>query len=152
MNEVCTTFSDSASIASGSPLPGMPGATREFLARLPAVLHALERKQADWSAHLVLVDNPAHHPQGDFTLGSDGIVGAASAGRLTFSGIGAYRPGFFDGIAAGTRKPLGPMLYEAAARGRVYGERFGGRWVDVGTPERLAQLQAVLAGQPDARG
>jgi MurNAc alpha-1-phosphate uridylyltransferase len=122
-------------------------------ARLPATLHALERKQADWSVHLVLVDNPAHHPQGDFTLGTDGIVGAGRGDRLTFSGIGAYRPGFFDGIAAGTRKPLGPMLYEAAARGRVYGERFGGRWVDVGTPERLAQLRAVLAAAPpDARG
>src|SRR5690606_35993639 len=119
-------------------------------ARLRAAVEGLDLERPDWSVYLVLVDNPPHHPQGDFALDAAGLVSAERSERLTFSGIGVYRPGFFDGIAPGTRKPLGPMLYEAAARGRVHGERFGGRWVDVGTPERLAQLQAALDASPPA--
>lgn len=117
-------------------------------AGLRAAVERLDRKQPEWSAYLVLVDNPPHHPQGDFALGADGAVSAVPAKRLTFSGIGAYRPSFFAGIVPGTRRALGPMLYEAAACGRVRGERFGGRWIDVGTPERLAQLQALLEATP----
>jgi MurNAc alpha-1-phosphate uridylyltransferase len=115
-------------------------------AALPNALARLDRECADWAAYLVLVGNPAHHPQGDFTLSGEGRVGVAVHERLTFSGIGAYRPGFFAGIARGSRKPLGPMLYDAAAQGRVHGERFAGRWIDVGTPQRLAQLRADLSG------
>jgi N-acetyl-alpha-D-muramate 1-phosphate uridylyltransferase len=116
---------------------------------LPGALARLEREHSAWAAYLVLVDNPAHHVQGDFTLSGDGLVGVAAQQRLTFSGIGIYQPSFFGGIAAGGRKPLGPMLYDAAVQERVHGERFAGRWIDVGTPERLARLRAALgdAGQ-----
>jgi MurNAc alpha-1-phosphate uridylyltransferase len=97
----------------------------------------------DAVAHVVLVDNPPHHPGGDFAL-ADGCVANAGVPMLTFSGIGVYRPALFAGIARGTRAPLAPLLRDAAARGRVTGERFTGRWLDVGTPERLAALDAEL--------
>ena len=97
----------------------------------------------DALAHLVLVDNPSHHPGGDFAL-SDGRVANAGAPMLTFSGIGVYRPALFAAIARGTRARLAPLLREAAAHGRVTGEHFGGRWLDIGTPERLAALDAQL--------
>lgn len=96
-------------------------------------------------AHLVLVDNPPHHPGGDFAL-ADGRVANRGEPMLTFSGIGVYRPALFAGIAPGTRAPLAPLLRAAADRGEVTGERFGGRWVDVGTPERLVRLDAELRG------
>lgn len=105
---------------------------------------ALRRPIADdVLAHLVLVDNPPHHPRGDFAL-RDGAIANAGATMLTFSGIGVYRPALFAGIEPGTRAPLAPLLRAAAAEGRVTGERYGGRWVDVGTPERLAALEAML--------
>jgi MurNAc alpha-1-phosphate uridylyltransferase len=63
---------------------------------------------------------------------------------LTFSGIGVYRPALFADIARGTRAPLAPLLRAAAAQGRVTGEHFHGRWLDVGTPQRLAALDAEL--------
>jgi MurNAc alpha-1-phosphate uridylyltransferase len=97
----------------------------------------------DALAHLVLVDNPSNHPGGDFAL-SDGRVANAGASMLTFSGIGVYRPALFAAVARGTRAPLAPLLREAAARGRVTGELFRGRWLDIGTPERLAALDAEL--------
>ncbi len=94
-------------------------------------------------AHLVLVDNPPHHPGGDFAL-ADGSIANAGAPMLTFSGIGVYRPALFAAVARGTRARLAPLLREAAARGRVTGERFPGRWLDIGTPDRLAALDADL--------
>jgi MurNAc alpha-1-phosphate uridylyltransferase len=110
----------------------------------------LGRGCADWLAYLVLVENPAHHPGGDFTLAADGRVGGAMQGRLTFSGIGVYRPEFFAGIEAGARKGIAPLLYAAAEQGCVQGECFRGRWVDVGTPQRLAELRAVLGDRAEA--
>jgi len=98
----------------------------------------------DAQAHLVLVDNPPHHPGGDFALVGDRVANEGAA-LFTFSGIGVYRPELFSGIAPGTRAALGPVLRAAAARGRVTGEPYAGRWVDVGTPERLARLDAELA-------
>jgi MurNAc alpha-1-phosphate uridylyltransferase len=109
----------------------------------------LREAHPDWLAHLVLVPNPAHHPQGDFTLDAGGRVGANASGRLTFSGIGLYRPQLFAGIAAGARAPLAPLLYAAAAQGRLHGEFFRGRWIDVGTPQRLAELRAALGSRAD---
>lgn len=95
-------------------------------------------------AHLVLVDNPAHHPAGDFVLEGD-RVRAEGGPRLTFSGIGVYRPALFDGCTPG-RFPLAPLLRAAMAVDRVSGERHAGRWIDVGTPERLAALDRELSG------
>ncbi len=97
-------------------------------------------------AHLVLVDNPPQHPEGDFTL-ADGRVGAGGTDRLTFSGIGIYRPQLFAGIARGQTARLAPLLHTAIAAGRVSGAHYRGRWVDVGTPERLAALDAELRAQ-----
>jgi MurNAc alpha-1-phosphate uridylyltransferase len=97
-------------------------------------------------AHLVLVDNPPHHPAGDFIL-ADGRVDAPpthAIGRLTFSGIGCYRPELFAGIPPLTKAKLAPLLRAAMARGQVTGEHFTGRWEDVGTPARLANLDREL--------
>lgn len=100
----------------------------------------------DHLAHLVLVDNPPHHPQGDFTLEGDRVMQPPThaAGRLTFSGIGCYRPELFAGIPVGSKAKLAPLLHAAMARGQVGGEHFTGRWEDVGTPRRLADLDKEL--------
>ncbi|MGB7542343.1 MAG: nucleotidyltransferase family protein [Burkholderiales bacterium] len=90
-------------------------------------------------AHLVLVGNPPHHRQGDFSLTGD-KVGTEGEPRWTFSGIGLYRPELFDGIGSGTRAQLAPLLRAAMAQQRVSGELHRGAWHDVGTPERLAAL------------
>ena len=94
-------------------------------------------------AHLVLVDNPDHHRDGDFCL-RNGLIEPEGAPRLTFSGIGIYRPTFFHAVPRGEKAPLAPLLRGAIAAGKVSGEHFQGTWVDVGTPERLAQLNRVL--------
>lgn len=93
-------------------------------------------------AHLILVDNPVHHPAGDFAL-REGIVGLDEGARLTFAGIGVYRSAFFADLPAG-RVPLAPLLRAAAAKGQVTGEHYTGRWMDVGTPERLHALDKML--------
>jgi MurNAc alpha-1-phosphate uridylyltransferase len=103
------------------------------------------RLRGDADAHLVLVDNPPHHPGGDFALAGDRVVNDGPA-KLTFSGIGVYRPGLFRDIPPGARAALAPLLRAAMAAGRVTGERYAGRWLDVGTPERLARLDAELRG------
>ena len=89
-------------------------------------------------AHLVLVPNPSHHPQGDFAL-RDGTVEATGEPRLTYSGIGVFRPGLFAQCSPG-RFPLLPLLRSAIAARRLSGERYDGVWTDVGTAERLAAL------------
>jgi len=93
-------------------------------------------------AHLVLVDNPVHHAQGDFAL-DHGMVRSAGEARFTYSGIGVYRPALFDGCLPGVF-PLAPVLRGAMDAGQVSGEHYGGRWVDVGTPERLNELDRTL--------
>ncbi|MBU0654665.1 MAG: nucleotidyltransferase family protein [Gammaproteobacteria bacterium] len=93
-------------------------------------------------AHLVLVNNPAHNLKGDFAL-HDGRVSGEGEGRYTFSGIGYYHPELFAGLEYGKR-PLAPLLREAMQQGLVSGEWFGGDWRDIGTPERLAELDRDL--------
>lgn len=91
-------------------------------------------------AHLVLVDNPDHHPQGDFQLQQGRITAhGGGSGQLTYSGIARFAPAFFDTSRSG-RFPLAPLLFHAVEQGVVSGEHYQGRWSDVGTPERLAQL------------
>lgn len=120
-------------------------------ARLRPVLQAMSR-QPGHLAHLVLVDNPPHHPEGDFLL-SDGRVSplhrppAPGLRPLTFSGIACYRPELFAAIRPGDKAALAPLLRAAMADGRVTGEHFRGRWEDVGTPRRLADLDAELTGR-----
>lgn len=101
------------------------------------------RQPLDGLAHLVLVDNPEHHPQGDFCL-HDGQVAEAGAGpRLTYSGIAVLHPALFRECTAGAFK-LAPLLRQAMDAGQVSGEHFRGRWVDVGTHERLAEVEQML--------
>jgi MurNAc alpha-1-phosphate uridylyltransferase len=111
-------------------------------------------REPDCVAHLVLVDNPAHNAAGDFALDSDRVRSEGIA-RLTFSGIGVYRRELFDGWraivgdapgAAETppRFKLAPLLRAAMHRDAVSGEHHRGAWTDVGTPERLAMLDASL--------
>lgn len=97
-------------------------------------------------AHLVLVPNPTHHPQGDFTLDA-GKVGNAPAPRYTYAGIAVIAPALFAGVATGSKAQLAPLLRAAAERLQVGGELFEGTWLDVGTLERLAALEAYLAAK-----
>ncbi len=101
-------------------------------------------------AHLVLVPNPPHHPEGDFCL-SEGRLGgectpppAGDARILTFSGIGIYRPQVFAAIPRGQKARLAPLLRTAMAEKLVSGELHAGRWIDVGTPQRLDELDRQL--------
>lgn len=91
-------------------------------------------------AHLVLVDNPPHHPEGDFGLEAGGRLVPDGDGRRTYSGIGLYRRAMFAELEPG-RRALGPLLREAIAAGRVCGEHHAGDWLDVGTQERLAEAR-----------
>ena len=95
-------------------------------------------------AHLVLADNPAHHPNGDFILVDGQVRDAdADAQTLTYSGIAVLHPQLFEGCTAGAFK-LAPLFRKAMADGQVTGERLEGQWVDVGTYERLAEAEALI--------
>jgi N-acetyl-alpha-D-muramate 1-phosphate uridylyltransferase len=105
---------------------------------------AVERlASSQFLAHLVLVDNPSHHPNGDFCL-DNGLARASGLQMLTFSGLGVYRAELFEPLARGTRHALAPLLLRQLSKGKVTGEHYRGLWTDVGTPERLAQLDARL--------
>ncbi|WP_313346355.1 N-acetylmuramate alpha-1-phosphate uridylyltransferase MurU [Stenotrophomonas sp.] len=113
--------------------------------------------QPQGDAHLVLVDNPVQHPRGDFILRADGTVSDdGDAPRLTYAGVGVYRPSILDGWrevigateGASANPPqfgLAPLMRHAMADRRVTGQHHRGQWTDVGTPERLAALDATLA-------
>lgn len=110
-----------------------PAAARDVAPRLP-----------ESGAWLLLVDNPAHHPTGDFVLKADGRVLAQGEPRLTFSGVGVYHPSLFADVPRGAAAPLAPLLRQAMSRDLAWGARHAGRWTDVGTPQRLADLDAEL--------
>ncbi len=96
-------------------------------------------------AHLVLVPNPEHHPEGDFLLQDGQVqVPSTSVDTLTYSGIAVLHPQLFADSAAGAFK-LAPLLRFAMRDGDVSGEQFDGHWIDVGTPERLAATETLLA-------
>ncbi len=129
---------------------------------LPARASALANSND--MAHLVLVDNPGHNSKGDFGLSGNRVLPHglqpfelgkqfpavlhiqpdAPIKNLTFSGIGLYKPRLFAGIARGTKAPLAPLLREQIALGKVSGEHHRGIWVDVGTPQRLQELDLQL--------
>ncbi|HED15265.1 MAG TPA: nucleotidyltransferase family protein [Gammaproteobacteria bacterium] len=98
-------------------------------------------------AWLMLVDNPAHHRQGDFYLQQGRVLDTAASATdkraLTFSGIGIYEPQLFAPLPE-TAFPLGPLLRDAMRSSRVAGQHYTGRWYDIGTPERLAALDRLL--------
>ena len=95
-------------------------------------------------AHLVMVANPAHHAGGDFSLDGYRVIYASGEQTLTYAGVGVFSPAFFADVQPGTVMKLRPLLDAAIATGTLTGERFDGRWVDVGTPQRLAELDAEL--------
>ncbi len=106
-------------------------------ARLPAEPMGL--------AHLVLVANPTHNGGGDFVLQAGRVTDIGDGERLTFAGIGVYRP---ELVAQSDTAafPLAPRLRAAMAEGAVTGERHDGIWIDVGTPQRLAEAEAIATG------
>lgn len=124
--------------------------------RLPAF--AADMKSSGDLAHLILVDNPPQHPNGDFCLTGHRVTSFSTLtaqqnpesgilnpdSLLTFSGIGLYQPALFESIPHGAVAPLAPMLRAAIGQGKVSGEHHTGRWVDVGTPQRLTELDATL--------
>lgn len=97
----------------------------------------------DRLAHLVLVPNPSHRSKGDFSL-ADGRLGDAAAPRYTYAGVAVVAPKLVQSVNRGEKAPLAPLLYDAAARGLLGGEVYGGLWQDVGTMERLAELERFL--------
>ena len=121
-------------------------------AHLPELGAQLQRSQD--TVHLVLVDNPEHNLKGDFLLEEGRVVPEASSAAsriLTFSGIGLYRPALFAGIPRGTKAPLAPLLREQIALSKVSGEHHRGVWMDVGTPQRLDELDKQLRASQNDR-
>ena len=111
--------------------------------------HAAALQASGNAAHLVLVDNPPHHPNGDFALSGNRIYALPPSpltlpALLTFSGIGIYQPSLFGHIPRGSTAPLAPLLREQIVLGKISGEHYRGLWVDVGTPQRLAELDSQL--------
>ena len=109
---------------------------------------AMERFAASGRlAHLILVPNPPHNLKGDFSLRADGVVQRGGTPRYTYSTIGVYRKAFFAALPAGNpegiKAPMLPLLLAAIDNEQVTAEIYTGRWTDVGTPERLAQLNAT---------
>jgi len=99
-------------------------------------------REPEGLAHLVLIDNPPHHVQGDFQLNGRRVT-TDGENKLTFSGIGLYRPDLFADSPGGAF-PLAPLLRRAMQTGQVSGEYYQGRWLDIGTPQRLAELNREL--------
>lgn len=102
-------------------------------------------------AHLVMVPNPDHNPDGDFCLHGGRVSSTAPGERLTFSGLGIYRRTLFDGCQDGAF-PLAPLLSAAMSHGRVSGQRYDGFWCDVGDRARLERIRDHLAAAGDEKG
>ena len=101
---------------------------------------------AGWqpAAHLVMVANPDHHTGGDFGLDCERVIFANGEQTFTYAGVSVFSPVFFADVKPGTVMKLRPLLEAAIATGTLTGERYTGRWVDVGTPQRLAELAKEL--------
>lgn len=108
-------------------------------------LHIAGQWRQGQLAHLVMVPNPLHNPKGDFALhGTEVQVPAQGEQAFTFSGIGLYHSDLFASVQAGEIAKLAPLLRQAMAAGKVQGELFSGFWMDIGTPERLEELNQRL--------
>ncbi len=101
----------------------------------------LRNKCSDHLAHLILVDNPAHNPEGDFSI-EQGLLSNIMKSRYTFSGIACYRKQFFLDIKKG-KSALAPLFRRFAEDKQITAELYHGVWSDVGTPERLGKLQSI---------
>ena len=95
-------------------------------------------------AHLVMVDNPPQHLDGDFVVDSGKVTNQGNH-KLTFSGVGIYHPSLFVDVEQGQAAKLAPLLRLAMAKGLVTGEHYQGVWHDIGTPERLSFLDKQLS-------
>lgn len=100
-------------------------------------------RRLDGLAHLILVPNPPQHPSGDFVL-DHGMVRNEGSDKLTFSGIGIYKTELFTDCKPGIF-PLAPLLRKAIAKNQVTGQYYSGCWRDIGTPQRLAELDQALS-------
>jgi MurNAc alpha-1-phosphate uridylyltransferase len=101
-------------------------------------------------AHLVLVPNPAHRARGDFSLVANEIK-SNDGPRYTYAGIAVVSPRLVENVTPGEKAPLAPLLYDAADRGLMTGELYRGLWQDVGTRERLAELESLLGSRHENR-
>lgn len=90
------------------------------------------------SAHLWLVANPPHHPNGDFSIDNNGLLKKDGTPKYTFSGVAVYRPEFFDGVLPNVKRPLAPLLFEKSQQNQITATHCQEYWLDVGTSERLA--------------
>lgn len=115
---------------------------------LHPILQQMQSNSGHTLAHLILVENPPHHPEGDFFLNSNTgrLTESVTTGcqKLTFSGIGVYHPALFENIPPDQAVKLAPLLRQAIAAGKASGSRYPGIWLDIGTPERLQQLDIML--------
>jgi N-acetyl-alpha-D-muramate 1-phosphate uridylyltransferase len=111
--------------------------------RLAAAAGAVARDPRAHAAHFVLVDNPPYHPRGDMGLAGGRV--RRDGPLLTYGNISVFHPALFAGIAPGTRLALFPWAYRFVEEGRVTGERFAGRWENIGTPEQLSDLDRRLS-------
>lgn len=93
-------------------------------------------------ARLWLAPNAPHHPQGDFGIGPEGLASHSASPKRTWASVGLFRAAMFEGIAAGTKLPLRPLLERELAAGRLGASAWDGGWTDVGTVERLQALNA----------
>ena len=98
-------------------------------------------------AHLVLVDNPPQHPTGDFALHAGKVFSGADTKQYTFSGIGCYQPVLFTHLTDAQPAKLAPLLRIAMQHEQVSGEHYAGEWHDIGTPQRLIELDESLNGR-----
>ena len=102
-------------------------------------------------AHIFLVPNPPHNMKGDFALHEGGVVTREGSPRYTYSTIGLYRKAFFASLPAGNPQgvhaPMLPLMLAAMEREQMTAEIYTGPWTDVGTPERLAALNAAVPAQ-----
>ena len=105
--------------------------------------HALPQDLGTDLAHLVMVANPLHHPQGDFILVQGRLAATGDGDRLTYAGLGGLAPALFRDCREEVF-PLAPLLREAMEEGRISGEFYAGVWLDVGTPERLQELDLKI--------
>ncbi|MDH5552061.1 MAG: nucleotidyltransferase family protein [Nitrosomonas sp.] len=117
----------------------------DYAALLP-VMQRIQLHPEESLAHLLLVDNPAHHTDGDFAL--EGLnIQLDGENKLTFSGVGVYQPALFCDVLPKKPAKLAPLFRHAIKQQKLTGEYFQGVWIDVGTPDRLSFLDNMLVNR-----